>query len=91
MNCDRPIHPFYSHFSTTTWGSHNRKGKTLLDSNKVSDDGVMGWNWHWLDHIQTICTLLQADNDINTSSLYGQMLFLTPKQQCQSIEGNSVS
>jgi len=53
----------------TTWGSHNRKGKTLLDSNKVSDDGVMGWNWHWLDHIQTICTLLQADNDINTSSL----------------------
>ena len=53
----------------------------------------MGWNWHWLDHIQTICTLLQAEKDINTSSLnfYGQMLFLTPKQQCQSIEGNSVS
>jgi len=42
---------------------------------------------------QTICTSLQADNDINTSSLnfYGQMLLLTPKQQCQSVEGNSVS
>jgi len=25
--------------------------------------------WHRLDHIQTICTLLQTDNDTNTSSL----------------------
>ena len=25
--------------------------------------------WHWLDHMQTICTLLQADNHTNTSSL----------------------
>jgi len=25
--------------------------------------------WHQLHHMQTICTLLQTDNNINTSSL----------------------
>jgi len=44
--------------------------------------------WHQLDNMQTICTLLQTDNHTNTSSLFtGQMLFLTPNQQCQSTEG----
>ena len=35
------------------------------------------------------CTLLQTDNNTNTSSLcfYSLMLFLTPNQQCQSNEG----
>ena len=28
-----------------------------------------GMQWHQLDHMQTICTSLQADNDTNTSSL----------------------
>jgi len=28
-----------------------------------------GMQWHKLDHIQTICTLLQTDNHTNTSSL----------------------
>jgi len=27
------------------------------------------WQWHQLDHIQIICTLLQADNHARTSSL----------------------
>ena len=46
--------------------------------------------WHQLDHMQTICTLLQIDNYVNTSSLNfftGWMLFLTSNQQCQSTEG----
>ena len=30
---------------------------------------VLGWQWHQLDHMQTICTLLQTDNHINTSLL----------------------
>ena len=30
----------------------------------------MGWQWHQLDNIQTICTSLQTDNHINTLSLY---------------------
>ena len=42
-----------------------------------------------LDHMQTICILLQTRNHINTSSLIstGWMLFLMPNQQCQSTEG----
>ena len=28
-----------------------------------------GMQWHQLDHMQTICTLLQTDNQINTPSL----------------------
>jgi len=28
-----------------------------------------GWQWHQLNHMQTICILLQRDNHTNTSSL----------------------
>jgi len=50
-----------------------------------------GWQWHQLDHMQIICTSLQTDNHASTSSpiFTGQMLFLTPNQQCQSTEGNA--
>jgi len=51
---------------------------------------MMGWQWHQLDHMQIIYTLLQTDNHASTSSLSfftGRMLFMTPNQQCQSIEG----
>jgi len=29
----------------------------------------MGWQWHQLDDMQIICTLLQTDNHVSTSSL----------------------
>jgi len=66
--------------------SRYQKGKTSLDLNEARDDGVLGWQWHQLDHMQTISTLLQTDNHTNTSSLdfTGQMLFPMPNQQCQS-------
>jgi len=35
--------------------------------NEAMDDEV--WQWHQLDHMQVICTLLQADNHASTSSL----------------------
>ena len=44
--------------------------------------GFWGWQWHQLDHMQTICTLLQTDNHTNTSSLD----FYMPDKQCQSTE-----
>jgi len=28
---------------------------------------LMGWQWHQLDHMQFICTLLQTDNHASTS------------------------
>jgi len=49
--------------------SRYQKGKTSLDLNVARDDGVLGWQWHQLDHMQTICTSLQTDNHNNTSSL----------------------
>ena len=50
---------------------------------------MMGRQWHLLDHMQIICTLLQTDNYHSTSSLSftGQMPFLPPNQQHQSTEG----
>jgi len=30
---------------------------------------IMGWQWHQLDHMQIICTLLQTDSHANTSSI----------------------
>jgi len=50
---------------------------------------MMGWQLHQLDHMQIICTSRQTDNHASTSSLVftGQMLFLTPNQQCQSTKG----
>ena len=77
-------------FSRTTWVSQYQKGKTSLDLNETRDGGVLGWQWHQLDHMQTICTSLQTDNHINTSSLNffeGQILFVMSNQQCQSTEG----
>ena len=41
--------------------------------------------WHQLDHMQTICTLLQRDNRASTLSL--SLLFLMPNQRYQNCEG----
>jgi len=46
-----------------------QKGKTSLDLNEARDYGVLGWQWHQLDHMQTICTSLQTENHTNTPSL----------------------
>ena len=63
------LHLFNGLFSRTAWVSRYQKGKTSLDVNEARDDGVWGWQWHQLDHMQTICTSLQTDNHANTSSL----------------------
>ena len=69
----------------TTWGSRYHKGKTSLDLNEARDDRVFGWQWHQLDHMQTIC---QTDNDSSTSSLnFYSPVALPNAQPCQSTEG----
>ena len=30
---------------------------------------MIGWQWHQMDHMQIICTLLQTDNHASTSPL----------------------
>ena len=52
------LHPFNSLFSRTTWVSQYQKSKTSLDLSEARDDGVLGWQWHQLDHMQTISTSL---------------------------------
>ena len=61
-------HPLNGLFSRTTWISRYQKSKTSLDLNEARDE-VLGWQWHQLDHMQTICSLLQTDNHTNTPSL----------------------
>ena len=80
------LHLFNGLFSRATWVSRYKKGKTSLDWNQARDDGVLGWQWHQLDHMQTICTSLQVPTP-HHSIFTGQMLFLMPNQQCQSTEG----
>ena len=70
------------------WVSRYQKGKTSLDLNETTDDGVLGWQWNQLDHMQTICTSLQTDNYTSTSSLSFYRLDALPDAQpCQSTEG----
>jgi len=59
-----------------------------MDFNEARDHGQQ---WHQLDHMQIICTLLQTDsNAVPHHSLFtGQVPFLLPIQQCQSTEGIS--
>jgi len=52
----------------------------------------MMWQWHRLDHMQIICTLLQTYNMPAPHPLisFGSwMLFLMPNQQHHRTEGNS--
>jgi len=46
--------------------SQYQKDKTSLDFTEARDNE---WQWHQLDNMQTICTLLQTDNHTNTPSL----------------------
>ena len=43
------------------WVSQYQKSRTSLDLNEARDDGVLGWQWHQLDHMQTVCTSLQTN------------------------------
>ena len=63
------LHPFNGLFSRTPWVGQYQKGKTSLDLHEARDDVVLGWQWHQLDHVQTICTLLLTDNHTNASAL----------------------
>jgi len=47
---------------------------------------MIGWQWHQVDHMQIICTLLQTETYASTLSLNfftSRVLFLMPHQQCQ--------
>jgi len=66
---------YYYHYTYLMASFHDNlgtpvpEGKTSLDLNEARDDGVLGWQWHQLDHTETIRTSLQTDNHNNTSTL----------------------
>ena len=62
-------HPFYGLFSSATWISQYHSGSMKQE--------MMGWQWHQLDHMQIICTLLHA----STSSLIFTAQMLLPPNQ----------
>ena len=70
-------HAFNGLFYGTIWVSWYQKGIKPVWINDARDDGVLGWQCHQLDHMQTICTSLQTDKHTNTPSLNftGRMLF----------------
>jgi len=59
-------HTFNGPLSGTTRVGRHQKGKTNLDFTEARDSE---WQWHQLDHMQTICTSLQTDKNTNISSL----------------------
>jgi len=54
-------------FSRTTWVGRYQKDKPFWILLKQE---MVGWQWHMLNHMQIICTLLQTDNHASTSSLH---------------------
>jgi len=79
----RHTYPFNGLFSRTTWVSRYQKGKTRFGLNEARDDGVWGWQWHQLDHMQTICAphSRQITTPTPRHSIFtGRMLFLTPNR-----------
>jgi len=60
------LHPFNGLFSRTTWVGQHQKGKPIWIS---LEQEMMRWQWHQLDHMQIICTLLQTDNHASISPL----------------------
>ena len=60
------LHPFNGLFSRTIWVSRHQKGKPFWI---LLEQEMMGWQWHQLDRMQTICSSLQTDNYASTSHL----------------------
>jgi len=72
------LNPFNGLFSRTTWVSRHLKGKPFWI---LLEQEMMGWQWHQLDHMQTICTSLQTDNHASTSPLSSYRLDAFPATQ----------
>jgi len=53
-------------YCRTTWVGWQQKGKPFWI---LLEQEMLGWQWHQLDHMQIIFTLLQTDNHATTSPL----------------------
>jgi len=79
-----------SSFSRTTWISRHQK-KTILDFNEARDDGVaVASAGPFANHLHLMPDR-QPCQHLITQFFTGWMFFLTPNQQYQSTEGNTVT
>ena len=69
-------HWFNGLFSRTTWVSQYQKSKTSLDLNTARDDGVLGWQWHQLDYMQSAPRFRQITTPTPHHSMFGVVLLL---------------
>jgi len=71
-NCKYCYYYYYFHlmafwpFFKTTWVIRHQKGKPFWN---LQEQEMMGWQWHQLVHMQTICSSFQTDNHASTSPL----------------------
>ena len=72
------LHPFNGLFSRTTWVSRHQKGKPFWI---LLYQEMIGRQWHQLDQMQIICTLLQTDNHASTLPLSFYRLDALPAAQ----------
>jgi len=63
------LHLFNGLFSRTTWVSRVSRHQKSKPFWILLQQEMMGWQWHQLDHMQIICSLLQTDNHASTSPL----------------------
>ena len=81
------LQPFNSLFSRSVWVSQYQKGKTSLDWYETSISGI-SWT---ISKQSAPCSTAITTRTPHQSIVTGQMLFLTPNQQCQSTEGKVTS
>jgi len=53
------------HLVTYFFPGQSGNACAILYFNKATNDGVLGWQWHWPNHMQRICTSLHRDNHLN--------------------------
>jgi len=86
------LQAFNGLFSGTTWVSRYQTGKISLGLNEVKDDGVLGCSgisWTICKQSAHRCRQITTPTPHHSQFFTGQMLFLTPNQQCQITEGLS--
>ena len=84
------LHLFSGLFSRKTWVSRYQKSKTSPDLNEAREYKVSGCcGISWTTRKQFASRSRQITTSTPHQSIFtGQMLFLTPNQQCKSTEGN---
>ena len=60
------LQPFNGLSSRPKWVRRHQKGKPFWILVQLK---MVGWQWHQLDYMQIICTLLQTDSPASTSPL----------------------